>query len=78
MDHLHWRSLLEKQSATATRNSVVTVTVVLALVTLGGMTQIGFFLFTSCRPRWPRQERKVGHYHRCYSDKGFCPIFTIV
>ena len=26
-----------------------------ALATLGGATQIGSFLFMSCRPRWPRQ-----------------------
>jgi hypothetical protein len=32
-----------------------TVTTVLALATLGGMTQIGYFLFAWCRPRWPRQ-----------------------
>jgi hypothetical protein len=60
MDHLHWRSLLEKQLATATRNSHVTATVVLALVTLGGMTQIGIFLFTSCRPRWPTARKEGG------------------
>ncbi len=28
---------------------------VLALATLGNATQIGLFLFMSCRPRWPRQ-----------------------
>jgi hypothetical protein len=46
MDHLHWRSH-------------VTVTV-LALATLGGMTQIGLFLFTSCRPRWSAARKEGG------------------
>ncbi len=27
----------------------------LALATLGGTTEIGSFLFMTCRPRWPRQ-----------------------
>ncbi len=38
MDHLQWQSLLAKLSATATRNSHVSVTTVLALATLGGAT----------------------------------------
>ena len=29
--------------------------IVLALATLGNMTQIGLFIFMSLRPRWPRQ-----------------------
>jgi hypothetical protein len=29
--------------------------IVLALATLGDVTQIGLFLFMSLRPRWPRQ-----------------------
>ncbi len=32
-----------------------TATIVLALATLGNVTQIGLFLFMSWRPRWPRQ-----------------------
>ncbi len=36
---------------TATRNSHY----LLALATLSDLTQIGSFLFMSCRPRWPRQ-----------------------
>jgi len=31
----------------------------LDLATLDGATQIGSFLFASCRPRWPRQVRKA-------------------
>ncbi len=38
IDHLHWRSFLAKLSVTATNNTQVTVTSVLALATLGGVT----------------------------------------
>jgi hypothetical protein len=38
MDRLHWRSLLAKPSATATRDSHMTA---LAFVTLGGATRLG-------------------------------------
>ncbi len=31
------------------------VTIVLAMATLGDATQIGLFLFMSLRPKWPRQ-----------------------
>jgi hypothetical protein len=44
MDHLHWRRLLAKPSATVTRDSHGTV---LALATLSVATQIGSFLFSS-------------------------------
>jgi hypothetical protein len=33
----------------------VTVTIVLAMATMGDMTQIGLFLFMLRCPRWPRQ-----------------------
>jgi hypothetical protein len=56
LDCLHCRSLLAKQSATATCDSHI---IILALATLGDSTQIGSFLFMSCRPRWPRKVRKV-------------------
>jgi hypothetical protein len=52
MDHLHWWYLLAKPSATATRDSHVAV---LALATLGDVTQIGSFLSLSLHSRWPRQ-----------------------
>jgi hypothetical protein len=39
MDHLNWQSLLVKLSATAKHVSHMTVTIVLALVTLSGMTK---------------------------------------
>ncbi len=38
IDHLHWRSFLAKLSVTATSYTHITVTTVLALATLGGMT----------------------------------------
>jgi hypothetical protein len=43
MDHLHWQSLLVKLSATAKLVSHMTVTILLALATSGGTTQIGSF-----------------------------------
>ncbi len=42
------RSFLAKTSATVTDY-------VLALATLGGVTQIGSFLFVQCHPRWSKQ-----------------------
>ncbi len=50
MDHLHWWHLLVKPPVTATWDVTW-----LELATLGGMTQIGSFLFMSCCPRWPKQ-----------------------
>ncbi len=44
MDHLHWQHLLAKLLATVTSDSHMTV---LALATMGGMTQIESFLFLS-------------------------------
>ncbi len=35
--------------------ATATVTIVLAMATLGDATQIGLFLFMSLHPRWPRQ-----------------------
>jgi len=35
--------------------ATATVTIVLAMATLGDATLIGLFLFMPCRPRWPRQ-----------------------
>jgi len=53
--HLHWQSLLAKLSMTATRNSHMTVTTVLALATLGSAIQIGSILFKLRRLKWPGQ-----------------------
>jgi hypothetical protein len=41
--HLHRQNLLAKAWATATRDSHATFTTVLALATLGGVTQIGLY-----------------------------------
>jgi hypothetical protein len=36
-------------------NTLATVTIALALAILGSATEIGSFLFLSCRSRWPKQ-----------------------
>jgi hypothetical protein len=40
---------------TAAIKQATATLIVLALATLGDVTQIGLFLFMSLRPRWPRQ-----------------------
>ena len=54
--HLHWWSLVEWHRAAI-------FPLVLALATLGSVTQIGSFLFVSHHPRWPRQGRKAISCH---------------
>jgi hypothetical protein len=51
IEYLHWRSLLAKLSATATWDSHMTVTTVLALATLAGATQIESNLFYVTPPK---------------------------
>jgi hypothetical protein len=63
MDHLHWRSLLAKLSATATRDSHM---IVLALATLDRATQIGSFLFFVALPKVTKAVTVTCH-HRHYN-----------
>ncbi len=51
----------------------VTVTIVLALATLGNATQIGSFLFMSLHPRWSRQASSD-----CCCGRRYCVTFANV
>ncbi len=61
--HVLWLCFKAIMPAAATHDSHSVYAIVLGLDTLGGTTEIGSFLFLSCRPRWPRQVRKAISYH---------------